>query len=272
MLNILLAFVAFASVETAGPTCSLVPSWTQEGTPRVYTADSLFEYMDGNSEGYLLYNFQEMRGVTCRQGEVTFVIDISDMGDADFAFGMFTSTRDLRQPAYPVGMGGQIVPRRLIFAKGKYYVEIAANPEGDYTTALKSWAAALDQSIPGSTLPPPALQWFQAEGQQSLRLVPESVLGLRLLRRGYVAEYEFGKAFVVSEDTPQSAADVMQKLRSRFGEITPVTIADEAFVATDKYLGRLCIFRKGRYIGGSALTAATSDSLTLSRALATKIP
>ena len=25
-------------------------------------------------------------------------------------------------------MGGQIVPRRAIFAKGKYYVEIAANP------------------------------------------------------------------------------------------------------------------------------------------------
>ncbi len=272
MLNILFAFVAFASTTAPGPTCSLVPGWIQEGEERVYTADNLFEYMDGNSEGYLLYNFHEMRGVTCRQGQITFVVDISDMGDADFAFGMFTSTRDLRQPAYPVGMGGQIVPRRLIFAKGQYYIEIAANPEGDHTAALKCWAAALDRSIPGTTTPPPALQWFPTAGQQSLRLVPESVLGLRLLRRGYVAQYDFGKAFVVFEDTPQSAADVMQKLRSRFGEITPVTIADEAFVATDKYLGRLCIWRKGRYIGGYAITAATSDPLTLSRALAAKIP
>lgn len=272
MLRLLGAFIALACVATAAPTCSLVPGWTQEGAPRVYSADNLFEYMDGNSEGYLLYNFQEMRGVTCKQGEVTFVVDVSDMGDADFSFGMFTSTRDLRQPAYPVGMGGQIVPRRLIFAKGKYYVEIAANPEGDYTAALKVWAAALDQSIAGTSVPPPALQWFPATGQQSLRLVPESVLGLRLLRRGYLAQYDFGKAFVVFEDTPQSAAGVMQKLRSRFGAITPVTVAEEAFEATDKYLGRLCVFRKGRYIGGYAVTAPIPDPLTLATPLAARIP
>jgi hypothetical protein len=81
-------------------------------------ADNLFEYMDGNAEGYILYNFQAMHGVTCKKGEVTFVVDISDMGDADFAYGMFSANRDLRQPEYRVGMGGQIVPRRLIFAKG----------------------------------------------------------------------------------------------------------------------------------------------------------
>ena len=33
-----------------------------------YDADNLFEYMDGNSEGYLLYGFQNMHGVTCTQG------------------------------------------------------------------------------------------------------------------------------------------------------------------------------------------------------------
>jgi hypothetical protein len=271
VLRALSALAVFAGISAAAPTCTLVPGWTQDGEPRFYTADNLFEYMDGNAEGYILYNFQEMHGVTCKHGEVTFVIDVSDMDDSDFSFGMFTSTRDLRQPAYAVGMGGQIVPRRLIFAKDKYYIEIAANPEGDHSAALKSWAAALDKSVQGTTLPPPALQWFPAAGQQSLRLVPESVLGLRLLRRGYVAQYDFGKAFVVFEDTPQSAASVMQKLRSRFGETTPVTVGDEAFEATDKYLGRLCIFRKGRDIGGYAITAPAPDPLTLATPLAAKI-
>jgi hypothetical protein len=266
------ALAICASIAAAAPTCALVPGWTQAGPARVYTADNLYEYMDGNSEGYFLYNFQEMRGVTCKQGEVTFVIDISDMGDADFAFGMFSSTRDLRHPAYPVGMGGQIVPRRLIFAKGKYYVEIAANPEGDYTDALKQWAAALEQSVEGATRPPAALEWFPVEGLQSLRLVPESVLGLRILRRGYLAQYEFGKAFVVFEDTPQSAAEVMAKLRTRFGQTTPAVIADEAFEATDQYLGRLAVFRKGRNIGGYAVTAAGHDATAVAKALATRIP
>ena len=94
-------------------------------------------------------------------------------------------------------MGGQIVPRRAIFAKGQYYVEIAANPEGDHTATLQEWTAALEKIVDGSIEPPAALSWFPAEKQQSLRLVPESVLGIRILKRGYVAQYDFGKAFVV---------------------------------------------------------------------------
>ena len=135
-------FVAPAQDKTPAPSCALVAGWTQAGQPRTYTADNLFEYMDGNAEGYIQYNFQEMRGVTCKKGETTFVVDISDMSDPDFAYGLFTSNRDLRQPAYKVGAGGQIVPRRLIFAKGQYYVEIAANPEGDYTAVLQQWAGS----------------------------------------------------------------------------------------------------------------------------------
>jgi hypothetical protein len=262
--------LAGAAAAAGGPTpsCSLAPGWAQAGAARSYTADNLFEYMDGNAEGYILYNFQEMHGVTCKKGEVTFVLDISDMGDADFAYGMFSANRDLRQPEYKAGMGGQIVPRRLIFAKGKYYVEIAANPEGDHTAALKVFAAALEKAVPGDASPPAALGWFPKEKQQSLRLVPESVLGLRILQRGYVAQYEFGKAFVVTDD---AAADVMQKLKARFEGAAPAQIADEAFVATDKYLGRLCVFRKGRYVGGYAVTADGADPVAMAKALAERI-
>jgi hypothetical protein len=259
---------AAASAATPMPSCAIVPGWTQAGPPRTFTVDNLYEYMDGNSEGYFLYNFQQMRGVTCKQSEATFVIDVSDMGDSDFAYGMFTATRDLRQPAYAVGAGGQIVPRRLIFAKGQYYVEIAANPEGDHTAALKLFAAALDKAIPGSTSAPAALAWFPTERQQSLRLVPESVLGLRILHAGYVAQYDSAKAFVVRDD---AAADVMQKLKARFSVTKSVPIGDEAFQASDQYLGHLCIFRKGPYIGGWSITD-TTDPVPLASHLASKLP
>ena len=270
-LGLAACVLAAADDKAAAPACSLVPGWTQAGSARYYTADNLFEYMDGNSEGYFSYNFQTMHGVTCKKGEATFVIDISDMGDADDSFGWFSATRDMRQPAYPVGMGGQIVPRRLIFAKGKYYLEIAAEPEGDHTPALKEWAAALAKSVEGSTSPPAALSWFPTEKQQSLKLAPESVLGLRLLKRGYVAQYDYGKAFVVFEDTPDSAGAVMQKLRDRFGETTPAKLGDEAFQTTDKYLGRLCFIRKGQYIAGYSITVDGMDPAALSAALVAKI-
>jgi hypothetical protein len=67
--------------STPLPSCASVPGWTQHGPAGTFTADNLYEYLDGNSEGYFLCNFVEMRGVTCEKGEVTFVVDISDMGE-----------------------------------------------------------------------------------------------------------------------------------------------------------------------------------------------
>jgi hypothetical protein len=267
----LLALFAVALSATT-PSCGLVPGWTQQGEPRSYQAENLFEYMDGNAEGYVLYGFQSMRGVTCVKNGVALVIDVSDFGDADSSFGMFSANRDLRVPSAKLGMGGQIVPRRAIFTKGQYYVEIAANPEGDYTSTLQAWTAAIEKTLEGSTDPPLALSWFPAEQQQSLRLVPESVLGIRLLKRGYVAQYEFGKAFVVMEATAESAAALMEKLRGRFAGTTAVSIADDAFQMNDKYLGQVCIFRKGRYVAGYGNVVAGQDAVTLAKALSIRVP
>ena len=81
---------ALALLLLAGPllaadslSCKLVSGWTQEGAPRSFVADNLFEYMDGNAEGYLIYNFMKMNGVTCKAGVVTLVFDISEMADPE---------------------------------------------------------------------------------------------------------------------------------------------------------------------------------------------
>jgi hypothetical protein len=261
-----------AADEAPAPACDLVSGWSQAGPARSYLSNNLFEYMDGNAEGYLSYGFLKMEGVTCKKGDVTFTIDLSDFGDPDSAYGMFSSNVDDRQPTQKIGMNGQIVPRRAFFVKGRYFLEIGANPEGDHTPALKEWTAALEKVIPGSTTLPAALAWFPTERRQSLRLAPGSVLGLRVLKRGYAAQYDYGKAFVVLEETPQSAGGVMEQLRKRFGETTPASIADEAFQATDRYLGRLCVFRKGRYIAGYAISQDGVDPVALGKALAERVP
>lgn len=209
-----------------------------------------------------------MTGISCVKDAVNFAIDVFEMGDTDSAFGIFSANRDPRRPGEKIGMGGQVVPRRATFAKGRYYVEVAANPEGDHTAALKEWSAALEKVVEGSSVLPPAISWFPPENQKSLRLVPESVLGLRLLKRGYAVQYDFGKAFLVTEESSESAAQVMQKLRARFKETTPAKAGDEVFQLDDAYLGRMCIFRKGRYIGGYANVADGQDPVTLAVGLA----
>ncbi len=243
-----------ASAMAQLPPCSAVPGWTQQGQARSFDADNLFEYMDGNAEGYILYHFVGMKGITCQSGDAIFNIDVSEFEDTEFAYGMFTSTRDPRQPTEKMGVTGQVTQRKGVFTKDKYYVEISANPERDHSAALKAFLAIIEKNLQGRTTLPDAFGWFPTETltPDSIRLVPESVLGLRLLKSGYIAQYQAGKAFLVRESSPDAAAQVFAKLKERFGPATPAKIGDEAFTANDKYLNGLCVFRKGTFIGGFA--------------------
>jgi len=274
MADLVFAMLAWGAAACAAsvPDCRLVPGWEQQGPAHEFLADNLFEYMDGNAEGYLIYGFTRMQGVTCKSGGDSIVIDVSEMTDADAAYGIFTANRDPNRPIATIGMGGQILPRRATFCKDKYYVELAANPDKEHTPALQAFVAEMEKRISGRSTPPDALAWFAPDKLTSVRLIPESVLGLRLLKRGYVAQYEFGKAFVVAEVSPQSAAAVMNKLRQRFGETTPAPIADEAFQTKDRYLGGLCFFRKGRYLGGLANLANPQSAFGLATSLAARLP
>jgi len=255
------------------PPCTSVPGWTQQGPVRNFGPDNLFEYMDGNAEAYLLYHFVGMKGITCQSGDATLTIDVSEMEDPEFAYGMFTSTRDPRLPVEKIGVSGQITQRKGFFVKDKYYVEIAANPENDYSATLRAFLSIIEKNIQGRSTPPDALGWFPTENltPDSIRLVPESVLGLRLLKTGYVAQYQAGKGFVVREASAEAAAQVFAKLKERFGQTTQVRIADEAFTATDKYLNGMCLFRKGSFIGGFANLPAGRDGIAETEKLAANV-
>jgi hypothetical protein len=255
--------------------CHFVPGWEPSGAKRQYTADNLFEYKDGGAEGYLSFGFVHMTGMTCAAGGKTLDIDVSEMGDADSAYGMFAANLDASMPVEKMGMGGQVQKQSATFAKGKYYVElveVADNPDSDDSAALRAFATKMLGLLEGRETPPEALDWFQKEDLTSTRLVPESVLGLRELKRGYVAKYRTGQAFLIQEASPEAAAAVMKTVRARFATATTVALGDEGFQATAKYLDGVCIFRKGKTIGGYANLPTAQDAATEAAKLAARIP
>ena len=272
--------VLFAAQATAAPFpapgCTAVSGWTQQGPERSYDPETLFDYMNGNSEGYFAYGFTLMKGVTCvNAAGDQLVIDVSEMGDPDRAWGFFVTNRDQRSPVEPIGSAGQVLPRRATFAKGRHYTEIAASPDKDHREALRAFVSALEAGIAGEGRVPDAVAWFPAEGLEpsSIRLVPESVLGLRMLKSGFMAQFAVGRAFVVPEATPEAATATMVKLRARFaGAEAASGLGDEAFSAQDQYLGRLLVFRKGARVAGVANVPAGSDPSTLAKALAGRLP
>jgi hypothetical protein len=277
MMTFLVALLAAqATASFPAPECGVVRGWTQKGEARSYDVETLFDYMDGNSEGYFAYGFTLMKGVTCvNAAGDQLVIDVSEMGDPERAWGFFVTNRDQRSPVERIGSAGQVLPRRATFAKGRYYVEIAASPDKDHREALRAFVTALEPRVPGPAATPAAVAWFPTDGLRpdSVRLVPESVLGLRVLRTGFMGQYAVGRAFVVPEATAAAATDTMEKLRARFEGSSPVTgVGDEAFTAQDRYLGKLLVFRKGARVAGVSNVAADGDATPLAKALAQHLP
>ena len=274
LLAVLLAAQA-AGAPFPVPGCS-VPGWTAHGAARSFDPETLFDYMNGNSEGYFAYGFVLMKGVTCvNAAGDQFILDVSEMGDPDRAWGIFVANRDQRSPVEPIGSAGQLLPRRATFAKGRYYVEIAASPDKDHRLALRPFVKALVALVPGEERAPDAVSWFPREGLEpdSVRMVPESVLGLRFLKSGFMAQYAAGRAFVVPEASPEAAAATMEKLRARSTGAVPVpALADEAFSAQDQYLGRLLLLRKGARVAGVANGKTDADAAALAKALAGRLP
>jgi hypothetical protein len=256
--------------------CALVPGWKQQGEARRYDTETLFDYMDGNSEGYFAYGFTLMQGVTCvNAAGDQLVIDVSALGDPDRAWGFFVTNRDIRSPVESIGSAGQVLPRKATFAKGLFYLEIAASPDKDHRAALRAFVDALVPRVPGEPHVPAPVSFFPADGleRDSIRLVPESVLGLRALKAGFVAQYGAGRAFLVAERTGEAAGATLSQLRARFPEAKPAAgLGDEAFTARDPYLGGLVVFRKGARLGGVANVPAGSDALPLAQALAARLP
>ena len=255
--------------------CGFAPGWEQSGPTRQYDSGNLFEYKDGGAEGYLSFGFVRMSTIDCKSGANNLTIDLSEMTDADAAYGVFAANLDPTSPISQIGMGGQVEPQSANFAKGNFYVEIvevAADPNADDSSTLRGIASALEMRLPGRVTPPAQLRWFPPGNVAPVRIVPQSVLGLRELKRGYVAKYQAGQAFIVLESTPESASLVLKSLHEHFPGAVAAQIGDEAFAVNAQYLGGLCIFRKGRVLAGYVNLPTPQQATTLAVALAGRIP
>lgn len=268
-------FFSCSAAAQSALDCHIVPGWEQSGPIRQYDAGNLFEYKDGGAEGYLIFGFVRMSTIDCKSGPNTLTIDLSEMTDPDGAYGLFAANLDPTLPTSQIGMGGQVEAQSVTFAKGNFYVEIVevtADASADDSSTLRSMAATLEVRLPGRVTPPAQLRWFPPDNVAPIRMVPQSVIGLRELKRGYVTNYAKGQAFIVLESTPESAALVLKALREHFPGATVATVGDEAFTVNAPYLGGLCIFRKGRVLAGYANLSTPEQAAAQAAALAARIP
>jgi len=63
--------------------------------PSLYKPDTLYQYIDGGADIYLLYEFRSLLHQDFKSGAVELTADIYDMGNPEDAFGIYAAERSL---------------------------------------------------------------------------------------------------------------------------------------------------------------------------------
>ena len=148
--------VCLCWVLMVAPGCSRKPGfafpqqaggWTKQGEARTFTADNLYEYIDGGAEKYVKAGVQQALTADYRyQDKVDGVADVFIMGDSRGAEAVFG--RETRCFSVQVGdiscLSGS---GTLKFQKGVYFVQIVAyNPK--VRDELVELGKAIERTLP----------------------------------------------------------------------------------------------------------------------------
>jgi hypothetical protein len=140
-----------------------------------YDAGTIFQYIDGHAEVYLAYGMK-----TCRarryvgpEGEGDLLLDLFEMTSPADAYGVFTHDQD--GEAVLIGQGALFRYGWLSFWKGRYFVSITAQPDGERARAAAlELGRAVAAALAEEGEPPVLVSRLPSQG-----LVPRSVRYLR---------------------------------------------------------------------------------------------
>ena len=124
MLGSTLFFMA-ARVEAGTITFPKTDGWDQPEKPQLYSPETLYEYIDGASDLYLSYEFQEL-GVAEYRGaqKAAVTVEIYRHSTPTQAFGIYSQERLASAKLLDIGAQGYQEPTVLNFVLGSYYVKI----------------------------------------------------------------------------------------------------------------------------------------------------
>lgn len=240
-----------------------------------YSADNLFEKINGRAPAYIGFNFQQLR---CRSfsvpGSPESFVDVFEylMKTPLDAFGIFALERDPKGEAVDFAPDGYSGDLGFYFRVGPRYVQIIASDQNPKTRELalhlaKNRATTLPADDSGLA----ARRRLPAEGlvADSVRFVPENAQGQAFFKEVFEASYDFSGAklpfFIMVAQPAEAAAafDSFQTFCGKFGgKVKPLPETGGARVFQAENFGTWkTIFQRGGEIGGVFDAADPAKSL-----------
>lgn len=230
---------------------------TPQAAHSYYTPETLYKYLDGGADAFLLYDFRTLLHQDFRTSGAEITVDIFDMGTSENAFGMYASERSPSYHFVPIGAEGYDNDGILNFEQGRYYVKLAGFGAGA-DVVLGQFAKGISARIKENPSLPPLLQLLptmnrKAHSEQYLLTDP---LGHSFLGPAYVASYVWGGQestllLSIAKD-PKEAQHRLKLLAEHFqsaGQCEPAPeLGEGAIRASSSFEGKAIAGAKGRYL------------------------
>jgi len=233
--------------------------WRRAGEVTRYTADNLYDYIDGSAPFVISFGFRALATADYRRAsEPVTTVDLYRMGSADNAFALFRNKANLEAEPVEVGTEGAGADARIEFWQGPYYVAVS-NPSPEERENVLALARDVAASLPPTEAWPAYLKLLPEAGRvpRSEKYLPDSFLGYACLKRAVSARYTCGDAevtlFACRYDAPEAAAQALDAFKAQLEKkepTEPLDRGDGGLVAEKFILGPLALFRRNRYLGG----------------------
>jgi len=168
--------------------------WRQTYEARFFTADDLFEYINGAADLYLQYGFRMVLTADYAAGADSngVTVEIYTMASPLHAFGIYAAERSPSEPAIAIGVEGYHSANVLNFYKGPYYVKLTSfTLDRDMGPVLAEMARFIADRIKGHFTAPEMLTLFPQQDAilHSERYIPSDFYGQSYFQNGYRRDY-----------------------------------------------------------------------------------
>jgi hypothetical protein len=253
-----------------------VKGWKPVSDPLTFTADNLWEYINGAAEQFISYHFQELRVCDVTDGKVTVTIHIYNMGTPLNAFGIYKSQRPKDANLLAIGTEAVVLPPyQCLMVKDIHYIKVEAF-DGEITQTLGvSLLKAVANALPGKDRMPDVFTSFPEEGRipDSEGFTRESFLGLSELKQCIYVNYrgpgdEIYQVFQILPEGNQTVESQWERLKTRWKVLRDDT---DMLYRNIPYTGYVGVRRTDNRIIGVSATESEGDlkrlldSVTLQR-------
>jgi hypothetical protein len=235
--------------------------WKLDGEALFYTSGNLWEYINGQAETFLMYDFREVAAQHyLDSSDLEIKVEIYEHGDPLMTFGIYSQFRSPEGAYLDFGNEAFGDEYSIHFWKGRFYVTVSAYDEGEKSgEAMKMFAGIVAAGIPEEGGEPKETGLFPGSGlvEKSITYVTEGVMGSGKFPPAFTGDYmsgeEKGKLYLFPLESEAGAAELFAwytgELEAKAGEAMSGKMKYAVAEGEAPYRGPVKVFRFGRFMG-----------------------